>query len=77
MKAKMCDRCGEFYVEREMTVLEEFADNFLPRTKKSELLKKLNLLVDFCPLCSAALIEWILIGGKTNGEQVSEQEGRS
>lgn len=77
MKAKMCDRCGKFYVEREMTVLEEFADNFLPRTKKSELLKKLNLLADFCPCCSTALIEWIMIGGKPNGEQVPEQESDS
>lgn len=77
MEAKKCDRCGEFYIERKKTALEEFADNFFPRTKRSELLKKLDYLADFCPLCSTALIEWILIGGETNGEQVSEQESRS
>ena len=77
MEAKKCDRCGEFYVVQKKTVIEEFADNFLPRTKRSELLRKLDFLADFCPLCSTALVEWVLIGGETTDEQVQEQESRS
>lgn len=73
-KAKQCDRCGEFYVEREPTPLQQLiknaADTFRIVTganEKEQTRQIIESVVDLCPECSTSLKMWLNRKEKDDG----------
>ena len=52
MKAKKCDRCGEFFVD-----YEEF-EGYIRLTLASSSPSRYQVKQDLCPKCENSLIEW-------------------
>lgn len=77
MKASKCDRCGEFYPEKEKDAiagaLEAFYDALKSRKlnqNQKDLFDEINFNFDLCEDCENSLREWIR-GGTKNAEQTS------
>lgn len=52
MKAKKCDRCGEFFVD-----YEEF-EGYIRLTLASNSPSRYQVKQDLCPKCENSLIDW-------------------
>lgn len=59
--AKQCDRCGEFYTERERNLFDDLADAMAsivtPKTVMSNI-AVIEKFLDLCPRCSRSLRKW-------------------
>ena len=64
--AKKCDRCGEYYQEREMNAIESLVNSFSPITATTSKTDVIEELIDLCPKCSKSLRKWM--GGKEEPE---------
>lgn len=59
--AKKCDRCGNYYQEREMNAIESLAkivgETYYPNAYGA--VRAIERVVDLCPGCSKSLRQWL------------------
>ena len=68
MNARICDRCGAFYEERELNAFEaavisinKIAERLSsPKKGITEIICAISENVDLCPECSKSFKEWFL-----------------
>lgn len=77
MKARKCDRCGEFYPEQEKNAIRGSIEAFCEALKmrklnedQKDLFDEINFNFDLCEGCKNSLREWIRSGTK-NAKQTS------
>lgn len=71
--AKKCDRCGDFFIEQENSVIEEtvqlILESLSPFFFKSKEQQAIEQLIDLCPKCSKSLSKWLRGKEDGNGNQ--------
>lgn len=64
--AKKCDRCGDFYMEREITLFDnaiktiaKAVQTIVSPNNKSVIQDRIETHIDVCPKCSKSLKMWL------------------
>lgn len=76
-EAKKCDRCGEFYQERERNALDNLADALRSFTTTRTALSNISVIekfLDLCPGCSKSLRKWVCMKKSEDTEANIEVE---
>lgn len=70
--AKKCDRCGNYYQERQPNAFEAFSNSLFDVVAKPEVLYKIETIekfLDLCPACSKSLKRWMKLKEDTDDEK--------
>lgn len=77
--AKQCDRCGEFYTERERNPFDDLADAMASIVTPKTVLSNIAVIekfLDLCPRCSRSLRKWVTNAGADESRKEEEEDGK-